>query len=270
MAQTRIEPTRIQARFAQLATEGRPGLITFTMAYDPDLAASARLLHALPEAGADLIEIGMPFSEPMADGKTIQNAGQRALLSGASLKGVLEMIRVFRVNDTTTPLVLMGYLNPVEKYGYARFARDFAEAGLDGTIIVDLPPEEDADARATFREHGLALVRLVAPSTKGARLAQVLEHADGFIYTVAVAGITGDKSADESFLAGQVKAIQTQSDIPIAVGFGIRTPEQAKRIAQSSGAQAVVVGSALVDALQSGGVAAAVQLVRDLSAALRS
>lgn len=261
--------TRIQRRFADLKAQSRPGLITFTMAYDPDRAASLELLCALPRAGADLIEIGMPFSDPMADGKTIQNAGQRALISGASLKGVLELVREFRMTDQDTPLILMGYLNPIEQYGYARFAEDFAAAGLDGTILVDLPPEEDTDVRATFRKHGLAFVRLVAPATQGARLAQVLEHADGFIYTVAVAGITGDKSADESFLAGQVAAIHAQSGIPVAVGFGIRTPEQAARIAASSGAQAVVVGSALVDALNDGGVDAALTLVRDLSAALR-
>ncbi len=260
---------RIQTRFAALAAEKRPGLITFTMAFDPDRAISLEMLKALPAAGADIIEIGMPFSDPMADGKTIQEAGIRALDAGASLAGVLDLVRAFRETDQTTPLILMGYLNPIEQYGYARFAADAAQVGLDGTILVDLPPEEDAELRVHMTQYGLAMVRLIAPATQGERLRTVLTHADGFVYTVAVAGITGGKSADEAFLTRQVAAIQQHTAVPVAVGFGIRTAEQARRIAATSGAQGVVVGSALVDVLYREGLEAAKKLVRELAAALR-
>ena len=261
---------RLDTRFAQLKSEGRTALITFVMSHDTDLATSQQLLDALPAAGADIIELGMPFSDPMADGKSIQAAGIRALKAGATLKGTLAQVKKFREVQQHTPMVLMGYLNPVEHYGYEAFFADAQKVGVDGVILVDLPPEEDAPVRKIADQHNIAMVRLVAPTTNGQRLGTILQHATGFIYTIAVAGITGDKSADEELLAHQVKAIRMHSKVPVAAGFGIRTPEQARAIAKSSTADAVVVGSAIVDALAAGGVSDALELVRNLAKALRA
>jgi tryptophan synthase alpha chain len=260
---------RLSTRLAAVKNEGRTALISFIMGGDPDAATSQQLLNALPGAGVDVIELGMPFSDPMADGKAIQAAAIRALKAGTTLRKVLAQVEAFRKTDDATPIVLMGYLNPVEHFGYEAFFTAAQHAGVDGMILVDLPPEEDAPVRALAEKANIAIIRLVAPTTLGQRLNVVLDGASGFVYTIAVAGITGDKAADESLLASQVTAIRSGSELPVAAGFGIRTPEQAKRIAKSSGADAIVVGSAIVDALANDGVDAALTLVRDLSAALR-
>lgn len=260
---------RIDAAFATAHAQNRAALVTFTMAFDPSREAAASLLTKLPEAGADVIELGMPFSDPMADGKAIQEAGQRALAAGATVRGTLAMVREFRTHNSHTPIILMGYLNPVEHYGYSAFVKDAAEAGVDGLIIVDVPPEEEHELRTHLDAHDLAMVRLIAPTTTGSRLQRVLQSAQGFVYTIAVAGITGDKSADEGLLGAQIAAIRGHTALPVAAGFGIRTPQQARSIATSCRPDAVVVGSAIVDTAHSQGEAAALQLVRDLSAALR-
>lgn len=261
---------RLDTRFATLKNEGRTALISFIMGGDPDAATSQQLLNALPAAGVDVIELGMPFSDPMADGKSIQAAAIRALQAGTTLRKTLAQVAAFRTTDDTTPIVLMGYLNPVEHFGYEAFFTAAQQAGVDGMILVDLPPEEDAPVRAFAAKVNIAIIRLVAPTTLGDRLNVVLNDASGFLYTIAVAGITGDKAADETLLASQVAAIRANSTLPVAAGFGIRTPEQAKRIAQTSGADAVVVGSAIVDALAQNGAEAALTLVRELARALRS
>lgn len=239
---------RIAARFAQLKRVGRPGLITYVMAGDPDLAASMAMLETLPRAGADLIELGFPFTDPMADGPSIQKAAERALAKGTSLADVFGLVRAFRAQDAATPLVLMGYANPVHAMGYTAFAAATATAGADGAIIVDLPPEEDSALRGAFDEHGLALIRLATPTTDQVRLARILDGADGFLYYVSVAGVTGAGSGDPSRIGAALADIRQQTDLPIAVGFGVRTPAQAKAMA-ASGADAIVVGSAFADAI---------------------
>lgn len=236
---------RIEKRFADLKAEGRGGLVTFVTAGDPDYAASLEILKGLPRAGADIIELGMPFSDPMADGPSIQAASQRALKAGASMKKTLEMVREFRKDDGETPIVLMGYYNPVYIYGSETFTHDAAEAGVDGLIIVDLPPEEDAELLEPAREAGLNIIYLATPTTDGKRLPRILRHASGFIYYVSIAGITGTKSADIEDISKAVESIRRHTDLPIAVGFGIRTPRQAAQVAAA--ADAAVVGSALVD-----------------------
>lgn len=263
---------RIEKRFAALKSEGRGGLVTFVTAGDPDYAASLEILKGLPKAGADIIELGMPFSDPMADGPSIQAASQRALKAGAKMKKTLEMVREFREGDGETPIVLMGYYNPVYVYGPEAFARDAAEAGADGLIIVDLPPEEDAELLEPAREAGLRLIYLTAPTTDDKRLPRVLRHASGFVYYVSIAGTTGTKSADISSVGEAVERIRRHTDLPVAVGFGIRTPQQAAQVAGV--ADAVVVGSALVDKvaenLDKGNCAEAVLgLARELSEGIK-
>ncbi|SDE82093.1 tryptophan synthase subunit alpha [Rhodospira trueperi] len=248
--ETTPESCRIQARFAALREQGRAGLVTYMMAGDPDPASAQAILDGLPTAGADIIELGMPFSDPMADGPTIQVAAQRALKQGQTLKGTLEMLSRFREKDTETPVVLMGYYNPIHSHGVERFAADAAAAGADGAIIVDLPPEEAPELTGPFNAHGLHLIMLTAPTTDAARLPAVLAHAGGFLYYVSITGITGTRSADEAQVAEAVERLRRQTDLPIAVGFGIRTPEQAAATARA--ADAVVVGSALVDRIAKG------------------
>jgi tryptophan synthase alpha chain len=236
--------SRIERRFAELRGEGRAGLVTFLTAGDPDRETSLRLIAGLAGAGADLIEIGMPFSDPMADGPVIQAAGQRALKAGMSLRGTLELVRELRRANGATPIVLMGYYNPIYRYGAEGFARDAVMAGVDGVIIVDLPPEEDAELAGPARAAGLDLIRLATPTSDDERLRRIVRGAGGFVYYVAVAGITGTRSADSAETAAAVARLRRCTPLPIAVGFGIRTPEQAAAVARA--ADAAAVGSALV------------------------
>jgi tryptophan synthase alpha chain len=238
---------RIARRFASLQQEGRAGLVTYLTAGDPDRDTSARLLAGLPAAGADLIEIGMPFSDPMADGPVIQEAGQRALKQGMTLRRTLGLVRELRRRDDATPIVLMGYYNPIYRYGAEAFPRDAVDAGVDGAIVVDLPPEEDAELTGPARKAGLDVIRLATPTSDERRLPRIVEGAGGFIYYVAVAGITGTRSADSSEVATAVVRLRRFTGLPIAVGFGIRTPEQAAQVALA--ADAAVVGTALVQRL---------------------
>jgi tryptophan synthase alpha chain len=236
--------SRIERRFAELKKAGRAGLIPFLMAGDPDRATSERIFAGLKEAGADLIEIGMPFSDPMADGPAIQAAGQRALKAGMTLKSTLELVRGFRKEDDATPIILMGYYNPIYRWGAERFVADAKAAGIDGLIVVDLPPEEDVELFDPAAKGGLDFVRLTAPTTDEKRLPVVLKRASGFVYFVSITGITGTRSATIESVASNVARLRRFTDLPVAVGFGIKTPAQAAEVARL--ADAVVVGSALV------------------------
>jgi tryptophan synthase alpha chain len=238
---------RLDARFAELKRQGRAGFIAYVMAGDPAAETSLRVIQGLPAAGADIIELGFPFSDPMADGPAIQRAGLRALAAGMTLSGTLALTRRFREGDGETPVVLMGYLNPILTHGIDRFAADAASAGVDGVIIVDCPPEEADPVLAAFDPAGLALIRLAAPTTDDARLPTVVRRTSGFVYYVAVTGVTGGKSADAGAVAPAVNRVRVASGLPVAVGFGIRTPEQAAAVARV--ADAAVVGTALVDAV---------------------
>jgi tryptophan synthase alpha chain len=240
--------TRIDARFAELAKQGRSAFVTFVMAGDPDPKTALDIIKALPKAGADMIEIGMPFTDPMADGPSIQAAGLRALKAGMTLKKTLEMVRGFRKDDDTTPLVLMGYYNPIYIYGVDKFLVDAKAAGVDGLIIVDLPPEEDTELCIPAMKAGLNFIRLATPTTDDKRLPAVLANTSGFVYYVAVTGITGSASADSNVVGAAVARIKGHTKLPVCVGFGIRTPEAARAIAEK--ADGSVVGTALVDALK--------------------
>ncbi|MGX7743117.1 tryptophan synthase subunit alpha [Rhodopseudomonas parapalustris] len=240
--------TRIDTRFADLKQQGRPALVTFVMAGDPDLDTSLQILKALPAAGADVIEIGMPFTDPMADGPAIQAAGLRALKAGTTLKKTLALVRDFRTTDNATPIVLMGYYNPIYIYGVDAFLADAKQAGVDGLIIVDLPPEEDEELCLPAMKAGLNFIRLATPTTDEKRLPAVLANTSGFVYYVSITGITGSASADASAVGAAVQRIKRHTNLPVCVGFGIRTPEAAQAIAaQANGA---VVGSALIDAVK--------------------
>ena len=239
--------SRIAARFAALKKEGRGALIPFLEAYDPDLATSMAILRGMPGAGADLIEIGMPFTDPMADGPTIQAAGLRGLKAGATLKGTLAMVSAFREQDHDTPVILMGYLNPIASYGPERFCTDAAAAGVDGLIIVDLPTEEAAMVAPHAAANGLDIIRLVAPTTDDARLPIVLDGSSGFVYYVSITGITGTRSATAESLAAALPRIRAVTRLPVAIGFGVRTPQQAAEAVRV--ADAAVVASALIDTL---------------------
>ena len=237
--------TRIGRRFAELAAEKRAGLVAFVTAGDPDLETSRAILEGLPEAGADLIELGMPFSDPMADGPAIQASSLRALKSGMTLAKVLELVAGFRRRDERTPIVLMGYYNPIYSYGVDRFLTDAKRAGVDGLIIVDLPPEEDEELCLPAIRAGLDFIRLATPTTDAARLPKVLTRASGFLYYVSITGITGTRSASTEAVEAAVKRLKSATKLPVAVGFGIRDPGQVAAIARF--ADAAVVGSALVD-----------------------
>jgi tryptophan synthase alpha chain len=239
--------TRIERRFAELRRKARPGLVTFTMAGDPDYESSLAILKALPAAGADIVELGMPFSDPMADGPAIQAGGLRALKGGQTLARTLEMVRAFRAGDQDTPLVLMGYYNPIFSYGPERFLSHARQAGVDGLIIVDLPPEADDELCIPALRAGLNFIRLATPTTDEARLPAVLQNTSGFVYYVSIAGITGTAAPDSTRVAAAVDRIKAHTDLPVAVGFGVKTPEQAAAIGRN--ADAVVVGSALVSAV---------------------
>lgn len=241
---------RIEARFAALRGEGRAAFVAFIMAGDPDQERSHALAAGLPEAGVDIIEIGMPFSDPMADGPVIQRAGQRALKAGQTMEDTLQLVRVLRARDQRVPVVLMGYFNPILNFGIEAFARESAEAGADGLIVVDLPPEEDQAMRQAATQQGLRLIRLSAPTTDDARLPAVLNGSSGFVYYVSITGITGGAAPDSSEVAQAVARVHAATALPVCVGFGVRTPEQAAEIAR--GADGVVVGSAIVERIGSG------------------
>jgi tryptophan synthase alpha chain len=240
--------TRIDARFAELNKQGRSAFITFLMAGDPDLSTSLEIIKALPKAGADIIEIGMPFTDPMADGPAIQAAGLRALKAGMTLNKTLAMVREFRKLDATTPLVLMGYYNPIYIHGVDKFLLDAKSAGVDGLIIVDLPPEEDSELCLPAMKAGLNFIRLATPTTDDKRLPAVLANTSGFVYYVSITGITGSASADTGEVGEAVARIKRHTKLPVCVGFGIRTPMAARAIAQN--ADGAVVGTALIDALR--------------------
>lgn len=265
--------SRLDTRFADLRAADRAALVTYLCAGDPDFDASLAMLRGLPAAGADIIELGMPFSDPMADGPSIQAAALRALHAGQTQRRTLEMVRLFRQTDQTTPLVLMGYYNPIYRYGPEAFMRDAAEAGVDGLLVVDLPAEHDAELGPLAREAGLAMIRMATPTTDARRLPAVLDQARGFIYYVSMNGVTGVGQADDQVVGEALQRIRTRTDLPLCVGFGVRTPEQAARFARV--AEGVVVGSALVDVIASAtntdaAVDEVLGRVRDLSAAVRS
>jgi tryptophan synthase alpha chain len=270
--------SRIDRRFAALKAEGRPALVTFVTAGDPDYDTSLEILAALPAAGADLIELGMPFSDPMAEGPPVQMSSQRALRAGQTMVKTLAMIRAFRKNDDATPIVLMGYYNPIYSYGNARFLADARAAGVDGMIVVDLPPEADEELCLPALKEGLNFIRLATPTTDDRRLPAVLANSSGFVYYVSILGITGAASPEPSRVAEAVKRIKRHTILPVAVGFGIKTAAQARAI--GGVADGVVVGSALVNAVrdslgrdgQATGrtVAAVTGLVAGLAAGVRS
>lgn len=239
--------SRIADRFARLRQDGRSALVTYLQAYDPDPATSLAILRGLPGAGADVIELGMPFTDPMADGPSIQKAALRALKAGATLSRVLAMVRDLRKQDATTPVVLMGYYNPILAYGVARFCTDAAASGVDGLIVVDVPPEEADEIEPHAKEQGLDLIRLVAPTTDDERLPRVLAATSGFVYYVSITGITGTRSATAEDLAAAIPRIRAHTALPVCIGFGIRTPAQAATAARI--ADGAVVGTALVDTL---------------------
>jgi tryptophan synthase alpha chain len=269
---------RIAARFAELKRQRRGALIPFLEAWDPDHATSMKLLHGMPEAGADLIEIGMPFTDPMADGPIVQAAGKRGLAAGVKVADVLTMVRDFRVADAATPVVLMGYLNPILSYGTQRFCIDAAVAGVDGLIIVDLPTEEADLLLPHSNANGLDFIRLVAPTTDDQRLPHVLNGSSGFVYYVSIIGITGTTSATAEHLEAAIPRLRRVTDLPIAIGFGVRSPEQAG--VASRVADAAVVASALLDTLAAnldadgnalpGAVEKVLAQVRALAAAVRN
>jgi tryptophan synthase alpha chain len=264
--------TRIDRRFAELKQQGRSALVTFVMAGDPDHATSLAIVKALPQAGADVIELGVPFTDPMADGPPIQAAGLRALKSGQTLARTLELVRAFRESDHATPIVLMGYYNPIYVYGVDRFLTDALQAGVDGLIVVDLPPEEDEELCLPALKAGLNFIRLATPTTDAKRLPAVLANTSGFVYYVSITGITGSAAPDNSRVSEAVARIKRHTTLPVAVGFGVKTAANAREIA--SNADGVVVGSALVEAvrtsLDAGGKATprTVTAVADLVAAL--
>lgn len=239
--------TRIDRRFADLKREGRAGLVTFVTAGDPDHATSLKILKGLPAAGADIIELGMPFSDPMADGPAIQASSQRALAAGQTMKETLAMVKTFRAEDDATPIVLMGYYNPIYVYPVDRFPKDAKDAGVDGLIVVDMPPEEDAELCLPALAAGLNFIRLATPTTDARRLPAVLANTSGFLYYVSIAGITGTASPDVVKVKAHVGRIKAKTSLPVAVGFGVKTTDQVRAIAEC--AEGVVVGSALVQAI---------------------
>jgi len=270
--------TRIDHRFAELKVQGRAALVTFLTAGDPDPVTSLAILAALPAAGADVVELGMPFTDPMADGPAIQMSSQRALKAGQTLKQTLDMVRAFRRDDAATPIVLMGYYNPIYIYGVDRFLVDARSAGVDGLIVVDLPPEEDEELCLPALKAGLNFIRLATPTTDDKRLPAVLANTSGFVYYVSITGITGSAAPDPGQVTAAVSRIKRHTRLPVAVGFGVRTAEQAAAIA--AGADGVVVGSALVSALKASldgddkatakTVTSVVNLVAELALGVRS
>jgi tryptophan synthase alpha chain len=258
--------SRIATVFAGLKAQGRAALIPFVEAYDPDRATSLALLTGMAANGADIIEIGVPFTDPMADGPTIQAAGRRALLAGATLAGVLGLVTEFRTTNQSTPLVLMGYLNPILSYGVKKFCADAAKAGVDGLIVVDLPTEEADLLLPDAATHGLDVIRLVAPTTSDERLPLVLTGSSGFVYYVSITGITGTRTASAADLARDIPRIRKATNLPIAVGFGVRTPAQAAIVAEY--ADAAIVASALIECLCANNVTKVLEDVAALAAGI--
>jgi len=242
-----LESSRLAKRFALTKAQGRPALVTFITAGDPNYEASRDMLHGLPNAGADVIELGMPFSDPMADGPAIQASSQRALKAGQNMKKTLQLVREFRERDDETPIVLMGYYNPIYVYPGTRFLDEAKEAGVDGLIIVDLPPEEDEELCIPAMERGISFIRLATPTTDDKRLPTVLNNTSGFVYYVSITGITGTAAPEISSVEAHVSRIKASTDLPVAVGFGVKTPEQAREMGGL--AEGVVVGSALVNTI---------------------
>lgn len=236
--------SRLANTFTKLKSEGRAALISYVVAGDPNQSMGQEIINALPAAGIDIIELGIPFTDPMADGPTIQAADIRALAAGMTVAKTLEMVRAFRETNTTTPIVLMGYYNPIYIYGGARFAKDAAEAGVDGMLLVDLPPEEDGELKGDLKAAGIDLIRLITPTSSGERLQKLVKDASGFLYYVSIAGVTGTASIDVDSVATKLKEIKAVSDLPIAVGFGIRTIPDAKAVSEI--ADGVIIGSAFV------------------------
>ncbi len=262
--------TRIDRRFAKLKAEGRPALVTYFMAGDPDYATSLRIMNGLPAAGADVIELGMPFSDPMADGPAIQAAGLRALKAGQTLRKTLDMAAEFRRGDAETPIVLMGYYNPIYIFGVERFLAEAVAAGIDGLIVVDLPPEMDEELCIPALRAGVNFIRLATPTTDDRRLPKVLENTSGFVYYVSMTGITGAALTDTDRVAAAVRRIKAHTELPVCVGFGVKTAEHARLI--GAAADGVVVGTAIVSAIAGSGdpVAAATSLVRELAGGVRA
>jgi len=270
---TAVGKGRIAARFGALRAEGRAALVAYVTAGDPDPDRSLAILQGLPAAGADLIELGMPFTDPMADGPAIQAANLRALAAGASLRGTLDLVRAFRRGDDRTPVVLMGYANPIFQYGTDRFAADAVAAGIDGMIVVDAPSEEDGVIGNPLRAAGLDYIRLATPTSDDARMPAILQRSSGFLYYVSIAGITGTRAPDYGAVATAVARLKRHTDLPVVVGFGIREPAQAAEVARA--ADGAAVGTAFVEAvrtaLDGGGdpVASVLDLAARLSAAVR-
>jgi tryptophan synthase alpha chain len=270
--------TRIDTRFAALKADHRAALVTFVMAGDPDPSTALEIIKALPKAGADLIEIGMPFTDPMADGPAVQAAGLRALAAGETLHGTINLVRAFRADDHETPIILMGYFNPIYIYGVEKFLADAKDAGIDGLIVVDCPPEEDDELCKPALAAGLNFIRLATPTTDEKRLPKVLSNTSGFVYYVSIAGITGAATPDFGKVATAVARIKSHTHLPVAVGFGVKTATDA--IAIAKGADGVVVGSALVEALRKSldgngkatekTVGAVTALVSEIAAGVRS
>ncbi|WP_026941750.1 tryptophan synthase subunit alpha [Hellea balneolensis] len=254
---------RIDTVFTNRKAKGQAAFVAYIMGGDPDRKTSQQVLNALPSHGVDIIELGMPFTDPAADGPTIEEAGLRSLAAGTTLTTILEMATEFRKNNDTTPLIIMGYCNPVHHMGYANFAKAAKEAGIDGAIIVDLPPEEDAGLRDAFEVHDLALIRLATPTTDEARLPRVVEGTKGFVYYVSMTGITGAAFSQAGSVTEQVAKVRKASGLPVVVGFGVKTPERAAEVAKD--ADGVVVGSAIVKELHENGAEAALALVKTLA-----
>ncbi|RKQ70810.1 tryptophan synthase alpha chain [Litorimonas taeanensis] len=259
---------RIDQTFANRKAKGQAAFVAYIMGGDPDRETSQRILNALPENGVDIIELGIPFTDPMADGPVIEEAGIRAREAGTTLTSVLEMATEFRKTNTSTPIIVMGYANPIHHMGFEKFSSAAKEAGVDGAIIVDLPPEEDTDLRKAFEKHDLALIRLATPTTDSARLPKVVSGTKGFVYYVSMNGVTGATLAQGGTITDQVARVKQAANLPVVVGFGVKTPERAKEIAKD--ADGVVVGTAIVKAIEENGPDEALKLVKSLADATHS